>query len=694
MTERHPAGRRPDDGSGPDHQPTRLGPDAHHRGTVYRSASVTGHHHQEADSTVRPSHHRDLPPVALQDRRDDFGRSDDGGPGLPFRSPRSGPPQGPRHTRRKAIIAVAGVGLATAACSRAATTTQVKEAMGPFVEGLVAPAGTTVTAPPVAAPTFTPEPPAVAIDLPEERQVGTRTRRRSAQKSNTSGYVDREDSLMGPSKDKFQKVAPTNQKVYPGPAAAAAATTVTVATVLAKDPIKHLLGRASFGATPALYEQVKQVGIDQWISGQLAPASIPDPTADAVVGQFGTVAMTTEQLRNRQGDDKPDPQRELGQATLARQIWSDRQLFEVMVDFWNDFLHIGSPFDGGENVRTSFDNDVIRQFTLGKYVDMYLAANRHPALLRYLNNDQSSKDSVNENLGREDLELYSLGVDGGYTEADVRNMAYILTGRTIDDDQFAYDAGRHFTGPVTVLGFTDPNPTGEGGLEVGEKALRYLALHPSTARYIARKLCLHFVSDVPPPSLVDRLARKYLESGSDIVPVLVTLFSSGEFWGSVGQKVRRPMEYVASTYRTLGVQPGGETKKGVEGLYYKLRDLGHAPLNWDAPNGFPKVYVAWTSSGATIEEWNEGLAAVEGRRQEFSFTAAEDLLGANPPGTAGAYIDALSRRLVQQTMIPAHRAAVLEFLGVGEQTAVDRTLDGKVASVARLIVAGPYQALR
>src|SRR5262249_21745655 len=154
-----------------------------------------------------------------------------------------------------------------------------------------------------------------------------------------------------------------------------------------------------------------------------------------------------------------------------------------------------------------------------------------------LNNDDSEKRSVNENYGREILELHTVGLDAKYTERDVRQSAYILTGRTISDQgEFRYDASRHWTGKVTVMGFTDANTKASAGLAMGDRYINYLALHPSTANRIAFKLARRFVCDNPPTTLVARLAKSYLDSGSAVIPVLRTLFNSVEFWMSTGLK--------------------------------------------------------------------------------------------------------------------------------------------------------------
>ena len=165
--------------------------------------------------------------------------------------------------------------------------------------------------------------------------------------------------------------------------------------------------------------------------------------------------MNTAQVQASQERFTWDAMFEVGAATLARQMWSKRQLFEVIVDFWANHLNVSTPGDGAWDVSGSWHRDVIRKHALGSFTDMLLASGRHPAMLRYLANDASKKDSVNENLGRELLELHTVGVGSGYTEADVRNSAYILTGRTVTSTGlFSYDPSAHWTGAVKVLGFT------------------------------------------------------------------------------------------------------------------------------------------------------------------------------------------------------------------------------------------------
>ncbi|SNT13623.1 Uncharacterized conserved protein, DUF1800 family [Asanoa hainanensis] len=478
-------------------------------------------------------------------------------------------------------------------------------------------------------------------------------------------------------------------------AAAAAKKTPTNPNLLSRDPILHMLRRVTFGPTRVLVDAATKTGIDEWLEQQLNPGKVDDPVATKAMAAFPTASMSTAQIRRTVKDGDYQAQFELGQATIARQMWSSRQLFEVMVDFWSNHLNVTNPFDGGWDVRTSYDNDVIRKHALGKFSDMLKASARHPAMLRYLDNAASDRRSVNENYGRELLELHTVGIDGGYNEKDVRNSAYILTGRTVTDDgQFRYAADRHWVDPVKVLGFKDKNPSRSKGLDVGERYLKYLATHPSTAKNIARKLAVRFVCDAPPNGLVQRLADTYLENGTAIAPVLRVLFRSQEFWIASGMKTRRPLENFVAAARALGIAPGSDTRSGVEGLYFMTERFGNAPMAWVPPNGYPDVAAAWRSAHATLALWNAHRALIGGYERGLSYPKVEGLVGKRP-GTTGPYVDSLADRLVFQKLNPGHRKALLTFLSAKDSTAVkNSSLGGKVEHLAPLLLDSIYHALR
>src|SRR5215469_9081874 len=289
--------------------------------------------------------------------------------------------------------------------------------------------------------------------------------------------------------------------------AKAAAVAATMAprdpNPLTRDPALHLLRRATFGPTLSTVEQTRKIGIDAWLDTQLQPGAMADPVADAVLTKFPTLNLSTPDLHRVVQNEAYTAMTELGQAAIARQIWSNRQLYEVMADFWANHFNITNPFDGGWDTRSVFDKDAIRPHALGKFRDMLAATARAPAMLRYLNNDQSDKKAVNENYGRELLELHTVAIDSGYTETDVRNSAYLMTGRTVNNGVYQYNAKKHWTGTVKILGFSHANAGAAGGEDAGEQYLAYLANHPATANHLARKLAVRFVCDAPPQALID-----------------------------------------------------------------------------------------------------------------------------------------------------------------------------------------------
>ncbi|HEX8804034.1 MAG TPA: DUF1800 domain-containing protein, partial [Acidimicrobiales bacterium] len=534
--------------------------------------------------------------------------------------------------------------------------------------------------------------------------------------SDAGGFGDRDESFARAIGEPAVEAPPST--LYDTASEAAAATRVSAPTILATDdPVLHLLRRATWGGTPALVDEVHEMGIDAWIAQQLDPESIPDDVADGVWGQFRMATMSPVDIQRSVERYAWDAMFEYGKATFARQIWSRRQLYEVMVDFWANHLNVPVPGPSGWDVGPAYHRDVIRAHALGSFTDMLLAAMQHPAMLRYLTNDESDKDSVNENLGRELLELHTVGVGSGYTELDVRNSAYILTGRSVAsrveamrdgngmdmdmgmqmqaDATFAYDPAKHWTGPVQVLDFHDENASPEGGFDVGDAYLRHLASHPATANTIARKLAVRFVSDDPPPELVERLATAYLDNGTEITPVLDVLFRSGELWNAVGQKTRRPLENMVASIRVLDVQPGGDTPSVLDALYWSTHQMGHQPLAWSAPNGYPDVRAAWRSASSLLEIWNAHRGLVAGWHEGATYVPADQLVAGRPSGTVGEYVDSLCLRLCGQTFQPAHRDVLIAFVDAGADTPTAQTqMPNLVEGLAPLVLDSPYFALR
>ncbi len=524
------------------------------------------------------------------------------------------------------------------------------------------------------------------------------SRRNADTAADSGGFANRDESYANSAGGRISaEVEPGPTLVFPTAGEAAAGTTVTVPTILdTSNPVLHLLRRTTFGLTPELVADVHAAGMDAWLAAQLDPTSLPDPEGDAAWAVWPLASADPATVRASVRRGSWDAGHEFSTATMARQMWSSRQLFEVVVDFWSNHLNVPTPGPGSWDVGGSYHRDVIRAHAFGTFADMLVAAGRHPAVLRYLTADKSKKDSVNENYGRELLELHTVGVASGYTEDDVRNSAYILTGRTVTGEQdmsgegaFRYDPAMHWVGPVTVLDFAHPNPTPEDGLDVGDAYLRHLAGHPATARTIAAKLAVRFVSDTPPATLVDRLATAYLDGGTAITPVLDLLFRSAEFWAAVGQKTRRPAENIAASVRILGTVPEGDAAHGVSALASAVSRAGHKPIAWSAPNGYPDVHAAWRSASSIVTAWNVHRMLIGD--WEDGLTRPDPVAMAGGATTVGAFVDNLCSRICFQGFQPVHRDALVGFLGGDPAAPVRNDL---AAPALALVLDSPYFALR
>src|SRR5690349_15223751 len=480
------------------------------------------------------------------------------------------------------------------------------------------------------------------------------------------------------------------------PATAAAAT--TPATSLPADPITHLLRRATYGPTPAALSEATTLGVTGWLDRQLNPAGIADAACDALISRLPLAGASIAAVRAALPVHSYDAFGQLGRAIIARAVWSRRQLFETVAGFWANHLHVAAPSSGVWDSRPDYDQNVTRRYALGTFADMLKASARHPAMLTYLDNRSSTRAHPNENYARELMELHTVGMV--YTEADVQAAARLLTGITVDKTgAYTYDPARHATGPVTVLGFTHANATAAGGEAAALALLDYLARHPATAQRIATKLCVRFVADEPPPALVARLAQIYLDSGTAITPVLRALFTSPEFAGSAGQKVRTPFEDQAATVRALGLGPEATGVAGLDALYNNLVNAGNAPLRWAPPNGFPDVAAAWASPSAFLLRCNLHLDLAAGWYPTQLVRPADLRTSLVPvlPRTYGALLDALAVRLTGTTLPPAHTAAALSVAGklpTSPLTASDRSLAGSLPYLIAMVLDSPTFQLR
>jgi hypothetical protein len=373
---------------------------------------------------------------------------------------------------------------------------------------------------------------------------------------------------------------------------------------------RHLASRFSYGVTPALAADVRAAGGHlEWFDQQLSPGSVEDRGVAKLKDWFSGLDLDAQQLWRNQVEEVQggwEVMANYARWCLVRRIRSRRQVLEVMTEFWENHFNVPVDGDAAFTWRTHYGEE-IRKRALGSFADLLEAAILHPAMLIYLNNAISRADRgrlPNENLGRELLELHTVGRRAGYTEDHVKDSARILTGWAVDVWNTwapSYRPEWHATGPVRVLGFVDDN-AGTDGREVTRRYLRYLAHHPDTAYRVARKLCVKFVRDDPPEPLVDRLAGVYLAEGTRIKPVLRALVRSDEFRVAIGAKVRDPGEDLVATYRLLrvGVRRPQSEQSAAHALLWQASSLGTRPFAWPRPDGQPLDNESWSSPARVL----------------------------------------------------------------------------------------------
>ena len=503
--------------------------------------------------------------------------------------------------------------------------------------------------------------------------------------------------------------------------------------------IVHALNRLTFGPTPGDIDRVRRMGLQAFIDRQLHPERVEDSALRERLAAFGTLSQSTPQLaeryylpaqmarRERQRTQAQDPSMttesnattrreamtpaetevlrmerealsELMQAKLVRAIYSERQLEEVMVDFWFNHFNV---FVGKGVVRlylNEYERDAIRPHALGKFHDLLKATAKSPAMLFYLDNWQSAapegamladddaarrrvgtnrprtgfgrpgqprrpsaiagapatpqnrRRGLNENYARELMELHTLVVDGGYTQKDVQEVARAFTGWTITTPRqggsFRFEPRMHDDGEKMVLGH---KIKAGGGQKDGEDVLALLTAHPSTARFISLKLARRFVADEPPPALVDRAARRFRETNGDIREVVRTIVTSSEFFAASAYraKVKTPLEFVVSAVRATGTQTAN-----VLPLVQAVRNLGMPLYGCQPPTGYADKAEAWVNSGALLNRMNFAVALTSGRAgrgPEMRGRSADPAAAAPAIGSDGLVKSALAGDISEST---------------------------------------------
>ncbi|MGE0865533.1 MAG: DUF1800 domain-containing protein [Vicinamibacterales bacterium] len=445
--------------------------------------------------------------------------------------------------------------------------------------------------------------------------------------------------------------------------------------------ITHALNRLTFGPRPGDVARVKAMGLQNWIDLQLSPARIDDAAMAARLARLETLTLDSqtiqreysgpamierrERQRNAPAGDDPDPvmrppSRTTGQppeemaatrtrpseaqlkdrqvmadieeAKLLRAVYSERQLQEVLVDFWFNHFNVFAGKGATRNYLSEYEREAIRPYVLGNFRDLLEATAKSPAMLFYLDNWQNVSEGspspggaqrrpprrreapsptsgaavrpnrgINENYARELMELHTLGVDGGYTQDDIVNVARAFTGWTIrprDGSGTQFAARLHDDKSKTVLGHTIKAGGGEQDVE---RVLDILAAHPSTARHIATRLVQRFVSDTPPPALVERAAARFTATRGDLREVVRTIITSPEFSApeALRAKVKTPLEFVVSALRATGAEV-----RSARPLARELREMGMPIYFCQPPTGYDDTATTWVSAGALVSRMN------------------------------------------------------------------------------------------
>ncbi len=366
------------------------------------------------------------------------------------------------------------------------------------------------------------------------------------------------------------------------------------------------LSRLTFGPRPEERTRLGEIGLANWIEEQLAPESISDNAVSIRLRNIASLKMSASDLFDYSDGlfdnyNRQKVPRELRTATLIRQVYSRRQLHEVLVEFWNDHFNIFTEKGDCFVLKTVDDRDVIRAHALGSFRDLVWASAHSPAMLVYLDNQANTAGAPNENYARELMELHTLGVDAGYTQNDVMELARCLTGWSVKNNfwrgEFKFDAKTHDTGIKNILGLEIKN----AGQADAETVIQRLVEHPAAAHFICAKLARRFLSDEVAGELIQKATQTFEQTHGDLRAVLRVILLDG--LSLAGQKYKRPVNFVASSLRLLNAETDGERP-----VQDYLLQMGQTYFNWPTPDGYPDRAEPW--QGNLMPRWQFAYALV------------------------------------------------------------------------------------
>jgi uncharacterized protein (DUF1800 family) len=415
----------------------------------------------------------------------------------------------------------------------------------------------------------------------------------------------------------------------------------------------RLVRRVTMGITPADVAKATQLGWQGYLNYQLNYTRINDDAVEAAIAQkWPLMSQTSDQLFSA---DAGQVQTQLRESTLYRSAFSQRQLYQRMVEFWTD--HFNQDIDKVQYLLVADLRDVIRQNALGTFPDLLRASAHSASMMAYLDQNSSRSGAPNQNYAREIMELHTLGVNGGYTQNDVAELSRVLTGWTIQGKgQFVFNPAIHDTGTKTVLGQTIAGISGPNGINEGEQMLNFLVSHPSTARFIATKMLRWLLDPNPSEAMISTVASAYKATGGDI-KAMIRVILNDTWLPAAPMKLKRPYHFVVSSIRSAN-----PTVVSISPVSNQLVNLGQQLFAWATPDGYPDQIEYW--AGNIVPRWGYGTT-MSTLNSAASMVVDTTALRA---GSTAAAVDLLDQNYFGGEMPLVTRNALLSYAGTAALT--------------------------